>query len=72
MCLPGNKYIFKVITRNTRKKCEKLLNLTINDLEYISLVFLLLTLNMYLFTGGDIRVGFNDCIILFDYPRSMK
>ena len=80
MSLPGNKDLFKVIIRNTRKKYEIYSNLTIKtlerrqwrrsgvlivNLEHISLVFLLLTLNMYLFTGLDIQVGFTDCITLF-------
>ena len=35
------------------------------NLEHISLVFLLLTLNIYLSSWLDIRVSFNDCLILF-------
>ena len=68
--VPGNKYMLKVIIRNTRKECEIYSNLTIKtqeqrqsrhsgvfivDLEHISLVFLLLTLNKYLCTGLAIQ-----------------
>ena len=70
--------MFKVIIRNTRKKCEiytkfnnkdterrqwRRSSVFIVNLEYISLVFLLLTLNMYLFTGLDIQVSLNDFTI---------
>ena len=51
---PANLYLFKVKNKNTRKRCEIFLKLTIkhqndvNDILHIShlfLVFLLLTLN---------------------------
>ena len=84
--LLGNKYMFKVVIRNT-KKCEIYSNLTIKtpkrrqwrrsgvfivNLQNISLAFILLTMNMYLFTGLDIRVGFKITLSSFDYPRSLK
>ena len=64
--VPGNKYMLKVIIRNTRKECEIYSNLTIKtqkqcqschsgvfilNLEHVSLGFLLLTLNKCLCTG---------------------
>ena len=72
--------MFHVINRNTREKSEIYSSLTIKTserrqqrrsgifivkLEYVSLAILLLTLNTYLLTEQDIRLGFNDCVILF-------
>ena len=68
--VPGNKYMLKVIIRNTRKEYEIYSNLTIKTqeqcqsrhsgvfiltLEHISLGFLFLTLKKYLCTGIAIQ-----------------
>ena len=47
---PANLYLFKVKNKNTRKRCEICLKLTIkhqNDVIDVNLAFLLLTLNIF-------------------------
>ena len=48
--VPGNKYMLKVIIRNTRKECEIYSNLTRhrNNVNHVILVSSFLTLNIFL------------------------